>query len=468
MPSTDLISTAERIMKMCSGEGADQVEVYIESRENLVMRIQKVSGKDSFTARDQLMVGAAIRVIKSGALGFAYLSSIDDQSVKSSARSALKVAEPQAGLESFHEKPSNYPKVSGTLDKDTAEMGPDKVMSHLEAIRKGVARVDDKRVTVYDALFGRSKYGFAVVNTQGLEVEDYGSFARMAIGISAKNGEKVAKLELPHVTRSVKNTAVTENFGSESARRVLKGLGTQNIEPKKMPVVMAPAAIGEIFTYSFTNAFCADNVQHKASVLEGKIGQQVAAPIVTLVDDGTFDGGLCSFKMDDEGMPTKKTTLIEKGILKNYLHDNQTAKIASTESTGNCARWELPTVDYFFYRTYRRLPRVYPTNVVFQPGTAPNDKIIAEVKDGLFLDRSDPAFTATPDGSFSVVILSGLRIENGELTTPVRDLRITGNMFDYVKKIDAVGNTAEKYSPQLYAGSVIAPYVRVQDVSIQT
>jgi PmbA protein len=468
MPSIDLISTAERIMKISSGEGAEQVEVYVESRENLVMRLQKISGRDNFTTRDQLMVGAAIRVLKGGASGFAYLSSIDDESVKSSARSALKVAEPQAGLESFHAKSSSYPKVTGSFDKDTAEMNPDHVMSHLEAIKKGVAKVDDKHVTVYDALFGRSKHAFAVVNTQGLRVEDYGSFARMAIGISAKDGEKSAKQELANVMRSVKNTAVTENFGSESTRRVLRALGTQNIMPKKMTAVLAPASVGEIFTYSFTNAFCADNVQHKASVLEGRIGQQIAAPVVTLVDDGTFDGGLTSFKMDDEGMPTKRTILVEKGILKNYLHDNQTSQIAATESTGNCVRWELPTVDYFFYRSYRRLPRVYPTNIVFQPGSTTNDKIIAEVKDGIFVDRTDPAFTATPDGSFSVVVLNGVRIENGELTTPVRDLRIAGNVFDYAKKIDAIGNTAEKYCVQLYPACVITPYIRVQDVSIQT
>nr|MDO8134892.1 TldD/PmbA family protein [Candidatus Njordarchaeum guaymaensis] len=464
--TSDLISTAERIMKMAAKEGAEHAEVYIESRENLVMRITKVSGKDNFSARDQVMTGAALRVIKGGALGFAYLSNLGDESVKSSVRSALKVAEPQAGIESFLGQPRSFSRVSGILDKHTAEMRPEEAMSNAEVIRKSATEVDSRLVTVYEALFGRSKHGFAIVNTQGLNVEDYGSFARMAIGISAKDG-KEAKMEVYDVERSVKDVGIVKDFASKNAHNVLKYLGSKKVEPKKMTVILSPFAVAELFTYAFTNAFCADNVQSKASVLEGKIGEQVASEAVTLVDDGTFEGGLTSFKMDDEGMPSKRTTLIEKGILKSYIHNNQSASIASVESTGNCVRWELPTVDYFFYRSFRRLPRVFPTNVIFEPGSTSIDTMIREVRDGIYIDRTDPAFTARPDGSFSVSVLYGFKIENGQLSTPISGMRIAGNLFDYAKKVDVVGNAPEKNLPTLYPSCVITPPIRVQDASIQ-
>jgi predicted Zn-dependent protease len=94
--------------------------------------------------------------------------------------------------------------------------------------------------------------------------------------------------------------------------------------------------------------------------------------------------------------------------------------------------------------------------------------MISEVNDGIYIERSDPAFTARPDGSFSITILNGLRIEKGELTTPASDVRIAGNIFDYVKKIDAVGDTPEKWAPQLYPSCIITPPLRIQDVTIQT
>jgi PmbA protein len=468
MVSKDLISTADKIMRMALREGAEQAEVFLESRENLVMRITKVGGKDNFTSRDQVMVGSAIRVIKGGALGFAYLSNLEDESIRSSVRSALKVAEPQPGFDTFLGKPSGYPHVSGIFDKHTAEMDPKDVMSNLEAIRKNAKQVDEKRITVYDALFGRSKHSFAVVNSQGLNVDDEGSFARVAMGISAKESEKETKMEVYQVDRSVKDYAFVKNFASKYAGKVLKYLGTRKIEPKKMTAILDPRAVAELFTYSFANAFCADNVQHKASPLEGKVGEQIASSVVTLVDDGSVEGGLVSFKMDDEGMPTTRTTLIEGGVLRGFLHSNQTANLASSKSTGNCSRWELPTVDYFYYRSYRRLPRIYPTNLIFKPGNISLETMISEVEDGILIERTDPAFTARPDGSFSIVILNGLRIEGGQLASPVSDLRIAGNIFDYAKKIDAVGNAPEKLTPQLYPACVITPHIRIQDVNIQT
>lgn len=468
MSSVDLIRTAERIIKMAQAEGAEQAEVFLESRENLVMRISTVGGKENLMTRDQIITGAGTRVMKGGALGFAYFSNLEDESVVSSVRSALKVAEPQAGLKEFSGKPSGYPHVSGIYDKRTAEMRPEEVMSQLEALRASAKDVNPQRITVYDALFGRSKYGFAVVNSEGLKAEDYGSFARMALGISAKNQDRETKMEVYNVERAVRDTENVKNFASKYSSKILKYGGARTIQPKRMTAVLGPRAVAELFSYSFADAFCADNVQHKASPLEGKIGEQVASDIVTLVDDGTFEGGLVSFKMDDEGMPSQRTVLIENGMLKGYLHNNQSAKIESTAGTGNCIRWEMPSVDYFYYRSFRRLPRIYPTNLVFKLGRTPLDTMIGEVKDGIYVERSDPAFTARPDGSFSVTVLNGLRIENGELTTPASDVRIAGNIFDYAKKIDAIGDTSEKWTPLLYPSCIIAPPIRIQDVNIQT
>jgi PmbA protein len=467
LSSVDLIHAAEKIIKIAQAEGAEQAEVFLESRESLVIRASTTGGKENLMTREQIITGAATRVIKAGALGFAYFSNLQDEAVRSSVRSALKVAEPQNGLDSFSGKPSGYPHVSGIHDKHTAEMRPEEVVSQLEALKESARNVDPQRITVYDALFGRSKYGFAVVNSEGLKVDDYGSFARMSLGMSAREQDRVTKIEVYNVERAVKDTTNVKDFASKYSSRILKYRGARAIQPKKMTAVLGPSAVAELFSYAFANAFSAENVQHKASPLEGKIGEQVASDIVTLEDDGTLEGGLVSFKMDDEGMPSRKTVLIENGVLKGYLHNNQTAKIDSTEGTGNCIRWEMPGVDYFYLRSYKRLPRIYPTNLVFRPGSTSTDTMINEVNDGIYVERCDPAFTARPDGSFSVTVLNGLRIEKGELTTPASDTRIAGNIFDYVKKIDAIGNTAEKWIPLLYPSSIVAPPLRIQDVTIQ-
>jgi PmbA protein len=190
-----------------------------------------------------------------------------------------------------------------------------------------------------------------------------------------------------------------------------------------------------------------DSVYRGASFLAGKLGEKIAGPNVTIVDDGTIPGGFGTSPFDSEGIPTRRTVVIQDGVLKSYLLNTYTAKKLGLETTANASRGLAGT------------PGIGPGNYFLEPGPKTPKEIIADIKDGLYITEflGHGANLVTGDYSRGA---SGMWIVNGELAYPVEEITVAGNLKDMFNNISEIGNDLE------FRGSTASPTIRIDGLTV--
>jgi PmbA protein len=244
-------------------------------------------------------------------------------------------------------------------------------------------------------------------------------------------------------------------IGHEAARRALRRLGARRVPTQQAPVVFSPeiarSIIGNIF-----DAANGDAIYRHATFFAGMLGQQVAGENITVIDDGTliFDhesgirtGGFGTSPFDGEGLPTRRTVLVENGILKNYVMNTYTARKLGMASTGNASR------------SLASNPGIGAGNFFLQPGTLTPEQIIGDVKSGLYVTETMGFGVNLVTGDYSQGA-AGLWIENGELAYPVEEITIAGNLKDMYRNISAIGNDL------VFRSASAAPTLRIEGMTI--
>ena len=201
------------------------------------------------------------------------------------------------------------------------------------------------------------------------------------------------------------------------------------ISPCTVPVVLAAGGCGTLWHESCGHSLEAVAIAHRGSAFVDKIGEQVASPKVTLVDDGTIPGQYGSGAIDDEGHPRQRNVLIENGVLKSYMCDRYYGKLIGMESTGNGRRQNY---------TYAPVPRM--TNTCLAEGTDDEAEILGSVDEGLYVASIGGGFGGM---QFSLEVKEGFWIKNGKLDRQVKNIMLTGNGIDIIKRIDRVGRKLE-------------------------
>ena len=220
-----------------------------------------------------------------------------------------------------------------------------------------------------------------------------------------------------------------EEVARAAAGRALMMLTARKAPAGMMPVVISSEAGGTMVHEAIGHGLEADLVQSGMSVYAGKIGTQVASPLVTVIDDSTIPNARGSYSFDDEGVSARKTVLVENGVLKGYLYDRLSAMKDGCESTGNGRR-----------ESYHARPIVRMTNTLIAPGETPPESIIREVERGLFVRKMGGGQVNTVNGDFVFEVSEGYLIENGVLGEPVRGATLTGNGPEVLKKVTKIGN----------------------------
>jgi PmbA protein len=242
-----------------------------------------------------------------------------------------------------------------------------------------------------------------------------------------------------------------EAVGKEAARRTLRRLGARRVPTQRVPIIFAPETartlIGSIF-----EAASGDAIWRGASFLAGKLGETIAAPSLTIVDDNimllpTGVGGFGTSPFDDEGLPSQRTIVVENGVLRNYLLNTYTARKLGLKSTHNAARGLAGA------------PGVGCGNLFLAPGTLSAEEIVGEVKAGLYVTSLMGFGTNTVTGDYSRGA-TGLWIENGQLTHAVEEITIAGNLAEMLRNVTAIGNDLE------FRGSVASPTLRIDGMTI--
>jgi TldD protein len=220
-----------------------------------------------------------------------------------------------------------------------------------------------------------------------------------------------------------------EMAAEKAARRALMMLTARKAPAGRMPVVLSSDAGGTMIHEAVGHGLEADLAQSGLSVYSGKVGQQIASPLITVLDDATLPGKRGSFRVDDEGTQAQRTVLVERGILKTYLYDRLTAMKDGTRSTGNGRR-----------ESYRHRPIPRMTNTMIAPGATRPADILKATPKGLFVRKMGGGQVNTVNGDFVFEVSEGYRIENGRIGDPVRGATLVGNGPGILMSIDLVGS----------------------------
>jgi TldD protein len=249
-----------------------------------------------------------------------------------------------------------------------------------------------------------------------------------------------------------------ELLGEKLAKRAIQQLEAKQPKGGKFPVVLGPNVVG-VFVHEAFGHLAEADLALSGGVLMNNLGKKIASDLVTFYDDGTINGAFGSFKYDDEGVRTKKTLLINDGVVSGLMHNLETAERFNAEPTGN-ARAE----------DFRVEPIIRMRNTFMAPRDQSFEELVETVPFGYYF-KSFRGGQANVDGTFQVGIQEGYEIVNGEIGEPVRDASISGNTLETLLKVDAVGKDFELGAGRCGKGQTAfvcdgGPHIRVKEVTV--
>jgi PmbA protein len=425
-------------------KGADEVEVYTGVSKELSVTFER---NDVNIGKGHEMSGVAIRVFKNRSLGFASVNSFERSEIEKAVDRALKLAR-TSPTDEFNELPDMKPltKIEGLYDKGSADFSSEQALEYATRMFRS-AKDFDGRITIDSCAFIADIGEHGVMNSSGIDCsEKYSDFIYYVSGM-ARDGDEVSNMDYMFDGTHIIKEIECEKLATEFAERVVKSLGAKKIESFKGSVLLSPFTcedlIGSLVSFSCNS----NNVQKGSSRFMGMKDKEVASDILTVKDDGTLPGGLGSSSFDREGLPHRPLTLVDKGVLSNFMYNTYTANKEGLSSTSHA------TGDT------RSPPDIEPTNLMIEPGSESWLDIVADIKKGVLVNRFS-GFPQMISGDFSGIVKGGWLIENGELVKPVIETMIAGNIFELLKKISRVSKERKRLL------NYIMPYVRIDDVSV--
>ena len=322
------------------------------------------------------------------------------------------------------------------------------------AERIAMARDAEKAALDYDSRITNSEGGsydssqgeVTYVNSHGFVGHYRASLASLSVSSIASDAGGMQSGSWFTAGRRLDALQAPEALGREAARRTLRRLGARRVPTQKVPVVFEASVAGGLLNHLFS-AVSGSAIYRAASFLTDCIGERIAPETVTVVDDGTLPGAPGSKPFDGEGLPCRRTVVVENGVLLTYLLDTYTGRKLGMRSTGNAAR------------SAGDAPSVGPTNFFMEPGAATPEEIIASVPSGLYV-TSLIGFGVNPvTGDYSRGA-SGLWIEGGELTFAVEEITIAGNLRRMLADVEMIGNDLDRRR------RVMAPTLKIREMTI--
>ena len=439
---------SEAVSWMRAQSPETSAEVYL-SRSRSRALARRDGARDGVELAESL--GAGVRVIKGGRVGFASAGGADSETLRDLWRRAVEQlphAEPEAG------RALPAPSAAGGPDAAfDASLWDESLFARpwdaLEA-RLGEAEAAagaGGRARVLRSEIGESRGEVLVANTLGLLAREQGGAVTVSVSVAAESGGESQVGEGFRESRRFDELDPAA-ASAEAAHRALSTIGGRRTRAGRRAVVFEPWVAVE-FLELLAELLSAEEVQGGRSLLAGRLGKKIASPLVTLRDDPRRPGGPASARFDDEGVPTRDKAIIEKGVLTALLHDSATAAREGAASNG-CA-----------YRAgWSGLPGPGPSNMLLAPGPMSRDALIGATKDGLLVLEVLGTHMINPvSGEFSVGV-SGLEIDKGVLGRPFKGAMIAGNLLDLLARVDAVADDL------VFHGSFASPTLRISALDV--
>jgi TldD protein len=415
--------------------GGELAELFVEDRlsSNAVFDDGKVENLTSGHDR-----GAGIRVIVGDTTGFAHTADLSETGLAEAAEAAAAAA--RGGGGGVNEV---------RLDRLVAPVPnpiaiyPEEVAKarKVELLRKAdhAARTTGDAISQVTARYGDSRRRILVANSEGLLTEDDQVRTLFSV-LAVASGDTGMQTGYQTLGRTVGfelfDTYDVEDLARAAADRALVKLSARPAPSGTMPVVIGPGGGGVLFHEACGHGLEADLVAKGASVFADRIGQRVADPRITLVDDGTMAEEWGCFAVDDEGSPAARNVLIEDGILTDYMWDLLRSRKEGLPRSGNGRR-----------QSYKHLPMVRMTNTYVLAGPDSPDDIVADTPNGVYVAHLGGGQVNTATGDFVFGMTEAYLIEDGRITEPIREGNLIGNGPEVLATIDAVGHDFAMGSP---------------------
>ena len=426
------LGISERLMERCLGEalsaGGEYADLYFESVTSTSLGIDESLVK---SASQGISLGCGVRVVAGERTGYAYTDDLSSDCLLRAARTAALIASGPAKelMRGFRhtETPALYPVAGATSDAEIA--------AKLVLIQRAdkAARAYDSRITQVRAGFNDELRRILVAASDGTFASDTQPLARLNVFVIAKDGVNTARGTSGgggRVTMDFfEGNKSPEHYASEAARTAILQLGAVDAPAGEMPVVLGPGWPGVLLHEAVGHGLEADFNRKKTSAFAGLIGQQVASPKVTVVDNGLMPGRRGSLNVDDEGTPTQETVLIENGILKGFLSDKLNARLMGMPNTGRGRR-----------ESDHHIPMPRMTNTYMLNGDDMPEDIIKSVKRGLYAVNFGGGSVDITNGKFVFSASEAYLIEDGIVTRPVKGATLIGNGPEALKYVSMVGN----------------------------
>lgn len=418
----------KEVLDIALARGGDFADIFIEEKRTTGIgceagKIEKVqSGVDT---------GAGIRVISGDSTAYAYTNDLSRKGLldvagivghavqggKKEINLDLRAVKPLVEF-SFKERPEDVP--------------TDRKVALVEAADKAARAVDVDQIKQVIVGYGDVVQKVTIANSAGDYVEDERIRTRLLVQAVAASGSLIQTGY--EAVGSLCGFELFESYAPDqvagaAARRAVEMLKAKPAPAGRMPVVMAGEAGGTMVHEACGHGLEADLVQKGLSVYAGKKGQVVASEEVTVVDDATIDRRYGSYRFDDEGVPARKVSLIEKGVLADYMYDRLTAVKDGRESNGHGRR-----------ESYQHKPIPRMGNTYIAPGKTDPEKIIRETKDGLLVKKMGGGQVNTTTGDFVFDVAEGYLIKDGEIGPMVRGATLTGNGPEVLRIVEMVGS----------------------------
>jgi PmbA protein len=393
--------------------------------------------------------GLGVRVLIDGRQGYAYATDPSPDEAADLVRQARENARLGEPDDAFG-LPASEPiePLEGLYVPAMAELPTERKVSLALELERAATTADPAVTKVEEAGYGDAVSRVAIASTEGLAA----SYERTdcwcsAFAMAERDGETQTGYDF-RLGRTV-DELDWRLVAREAASRAARLLGATKPATERLPVILDPLAAGS-FLGVLAGGLSAESVQKGRSLFAGREGQEVASDVVTIIDDGRFLDGPAASPFDDEGVPTRPTTLVGAGTLRGFLHNSTTARRGGTTSTGNAGR-----------ASYRSLPGVSPSNLYLVAGTEDAAALLARAGRAIYVqDVTGVHSGANPvSGEFSVGA-AGLRVEDGELGEPLREMTIASTLIDMLRAIVAVGADLR------FGGAIGSPTVLIGEMSV--
>jgi len=428
-------SVVSRVLTAALRTGGDFAELFVEDRRASSARLDDGKVEELTSGRDR---GAGIRVVRGETTGFAHTSDLTDAGLNAAAEAAAAAA--RGGGEGVREvaltsRRPERPSRAEVLPEDI----PKSVKVELLKRAEDAARSEDGHIRQVAVTYGDGRRRFLVANSDGLVASEDQVRTRTSVSVVARNSDGVMQTGYETaggtVGFEIYDKVQIEDVARMAARRAADLLKARPAPSGQVPVVLKRGGGGILFHEACGHGLESDLVGRDASVFKDKVGSQVASPLVTLVDDGSYVDEWGSYGIDDEGHAAQRNTLIEGGELTDYMWDFLRARKEGRESSGNGRR-----------QSYQHLPMVRMTNTYVLAGDDDPEEIIRQTPYGIYCVQLGGGQVNTATGDFVFGMTEAYLIEDGVVTAPLRAANLIGNGPEVLRSIDAMGNDFETWA----------------------